>query len=97
MFWNELYHLSPDQLSLFYRFCTGSTREPNDGFSKLQGTRNSIQKFTIECPTNTSNKRLIEANTCSNKIWLPPYNSKERVREVIHTIIENDTNFFGRT
>jgi hypothetical protein len=64
------------------------------------GTRNKIQKFCIESPAInekfTSTKRLIEANTCFNRITLPDYETKDKLKKVIITIIENDTNFFGK-
>jgi hypothetical protein len=72
---------------------------PIDGFSSLPGTRNKYQKFCIESPAKKDNKdlnRLIEAKTCFNRIYLPDYNSKKTMSHVIRTIIENDTNYFGK-
>ncbi len=84
----------------FYRFCTGCTTVPIDGFGSLQGTRNKYQKFCIESPCDLiiSNclNRLIEVNTCFNRIYLPLYESKESMRNIIYKILENDTNFFGK-
>ena len=39
-------------LLLFFRFCTGSTRVPIDGFSALPGPKNKIIKFSIELRKN---------------------------------------------
>ena len=91
--------MTAEKLLLFYKFCTGCTRVPLDGFNSLQGTRNKLQKFCIESPgvkSITKEKRLIEAKTCFNRIYLPDYESKEIMNQVIETIIENDTNFFGK-
>ena len=99
MFWEILHELTPENLLLFYKFCTGSTRVPIDGFNSLQGTRNKYQKFCVESPAvNETNaqSRLIEAKTCFNRICVPNYESKEYFRKVVNTIIDNDTNFFGK-
>ncbi len=100
MFWEILQELSSEKLNLFYKFCTGGTRVPIDGFNALQGTRNKYQKFCIESPMDDKNvspiTRLIEAKTCFNRIYLPNYESKESLRNVINLILSNDTNFFGK-
>ena len=91
--------LAKEDLFLFYKFCTGCTRVPIDGFNSLQGTRNKYQKFCIESPPTTlvgSSNRLIEANTCFNRIYLPEYETKETMRSIIKKILENDTNYFGK-
>ena len=98
MFWQVLSELSPEKLTVFYRFCTGGTRVPIDGFNSLPGTRNKYLKFCIENAqdNNKSKNRLIEAKTCFNRINLPEYESKELMINAVNTIIENDTNFFGK-
>jgi hypothetical protein len=99
MFWEILENLTSEKLLSFYKFCTGCTRVPIDGFNSLQGTRNKYQKFCIESPTIKEKKeeeRLIEAKTCFNRIYLPQYANKEVMQKVINTIIDNDTNFFGK-
>jgi len=92
--------LKKEDLLAFYRFCTGCTRVPIDGFGSLQGTRNKYQKFCIETPapliSSDSVDRLIEANTCFNRIYLPQYESKEIMRKIIFKILENDTDYFGK-
>lgn len=91
--------LAKEDLFLFYKFCTGCTRVPIDGFNSLQGTRNKYQKFCIESPPATlvgSSNRLIEANTCFNRIYLPEYETKDTMRLIIKKILENDTNYFGK-
>ncbi len=100
-FWEVLSELNNEQLLLFYKFCTGSTRIPVDGFSSLSGPRNKIMKFTIESvssnDTNINNKcnKLITAQTCFNSIILPEYKTKEEMKKAINIILENDTNYFG--
>ena len=95
-FWEVLSELNNEQLLLFYKFCTGSTRVPIDGFSSLSGPRNKIMKFTIESINNNkSMNKLITAQTCFNSIILPDYKSKEEIKKSINIILENDTNYFG--
>jgi len=40
--------------------------------------------------------KLIEANTCFNRIIMPCYKSKEELMRVVDIIIKNDTNYFGK-
>lgn len=34
--------------------------------------------------------------TCFNRIYIPLYDSKDRLEKVIKTIINNNTEFFGK-
>ena len=98
-FWEVLKELKQEELLIFYKFCTGCSRIPIDGFGSLQGTRNKLMKFCIESPSMKdkicNHNRLIEAKTCFNRIILPEYENKEKMKNAIYTIIHNDTNFFG--
>lgn len=97
-FWEILSELKPEELAVFFKFCTGCNRVPIDGFNSLQATRNKLLKFSIESPLKkeqNNNRRLIEAKTCFNRITLPEYQSKEHMKRAIYTIINNDTDFFG--
>ena len=98
-FWEVLSELNNEQLLIFYKFCTGSTRVPLDGFSSLSGPRNKIMKFTIESINDEDNnnkcKKLITAQTCFNSIILPEYKTKDEMKKAIYIILENDTNYFG--
>ena len=86
--------LSKLDLLVFFKFCTGLSKVPVDGFNSLTSTRNKYKKFCIESRNET--EKLIEAMTCFNRLYLPLYESKERLSEVIKTIIENNTEFFGK-
>lgn len=79
---------------MFFKFCTGCSKVPVDGFNSLTSTRNKYKKFCIESRTDTS--KLIEAMTCFNRLYIPIYNTKERLNHVIKTIISNNTDFFGQ-
>ena len=95
-FWEILGELNQNDLIHFYKFCTGNSSVPIDGFIGLQATRNKVVKFCIQSQERgESNKRLIEAKTCFNRIILPEYDSKEEMKKAIETIVNNDTNFFG--
>ena len=99
LFWEVLSELNNEQLLLFYKFCTGSTGVPLDGFSALSGPRNKLMKFTIEIIKNDENNnkcnKLITTQTCFNSILLPEYKTKEEMKKAINIILENDTNYFG--
>ena len=98
-FWEILEELNNEQLLLFFKFCTGSTRVPVDGFSALPGPKNKIIKFCIELLNNKNDNdkinKLITAQTCFNTIILPKYKTKQEMRKAIHIILESDTNYFG--
>ena len=98
-FWEVLSELNNEELLLFFRFCTGSTRIPIDGFSALPGPKNKIIKFSIELRKNKDEdlkcQKLIVAQTCFNNIILPEYKTKEEMRKAINIILESDTNYFG--
>ena len=70
-------------------------RAPLNGFRVLQSSRNQIVKFCIEKVNNT--KELIQAKTCFNRILLPCYESYQKMLDNIKMIIDNDTNFFGKS
>ena len=95
-FWEILRELNEDELFLFFKFCTGCSRVPVDGFCSLQGTRNQNKQFCIE-PVADLNKQhyLIEATTCFNTIHLPDYKDKEVMKRSILAIVNNNTDFFG--
>lgn len=100
LFWEVLSELNNEQLLLFYKFCTGSTAVPIDGFSAMSGPRNKIMKFTIESIKNNDDNdkqcnKLITVQTCFNSIILPEYKTKEEMKKAIYIILENDTNYFG--
>ena len=98
-FWEVLSELTNEQLLLFYRFCTGSTRVPIDGFSSLPGPKNKIIKFSIELRKNEDEnkkpQKLIIAQTCFNSIIIPEYKTKEEMEKAINIILESDLNYFG--
>lgn len=85
--------LNKADLLIFFKFCTGCTKVPVDGFNSLTSTRNKYKKFCIESRTDIS--KLIEAMTCFNRLYIPLYDNKSRLEEVIKVIINNNTDFFG--
>ena len=93
-FWEILENLEKNQLLIFFKFCTGCSKVPVDGFNSLTSTRNKYRKFCIESRTDTS--KLIEAMTCFNRLYIPLYESKEKLEQVIKIIITNNTEFFGK-
>ena len=93
-FWNILENLDKKALLKFFKFCTGCSKVPVDGFNSLTSTRNKYKKFCIESRKETT--KLIDAMTCFNRLYIPLYPTKKRLEEVIKIIIDNNTEFFGK-
>ena len=95
-FWEELAKHNQKELSKFLQFCTGSSRVPIGGFSKLESNRGEIAKFTINSVSYKKKlKNYIKAHTCFNRIDLPTFKSQKEVAEAINFILENEIIGFG--
>ena len=95
-FWDILKNMTQKQLSNFLMFCTGSSRVPFDGFSKLESNRGEIAKFTIEYGNYTEGKKnFIKAHTCFNRIDLPNYKTKNELKEALEYVSTNEILGFG--
>ena len=88
--------MTQKQLSNFLMFCTGSSRVPFDGFSKLESNRGEIAKFTIEYGNYTEGKKnFIKAHTWFNRIDLPNYKTKNELKEALEYVSTNEILCFG--
>ena len=95
-FWDILGNMSQKELSNFLMFCTGTSRVPFGGFSKLESNRGEIAKFTIEYgPYKEGQKNFIKAHTCFNRIDLPNFKSKEELKESLQYVSTNEILGFG--
>ena len=95
-FWDILKNMTQKQLSNFLMFCTGSSRVPFDGFSKLESNRGEIAKFTIEYGNYTEGKKnFIKAHTWFNRIDLPNYKTKNELKEALEYVSTNEILGFG--
>ena len=95
-FWEILEGMSQKQLSNFLMFCTGTSRVPFGGFSKLESNRGEIAKFTIEYGIYREGKKnFIKAHTCFNRIDLPNYKNKKELEEALEYVSSNEILGFG--
>ena len=96
IFWDILSNLSQEDLSKFLLFCTGSTRVPIGGFKTLESNRGNICKFCItRIEYYPKQKNFIRAHTCFNRLDLPNFPTREKIKEAIQFAIENETLGFG--
>jgi len=65
-------------------FTTGSDRAPIGGLGTM--------RFTV-MKNGQDNEQLPTAHTCFNHLLLPPYNSKEKLKEKLTTAINNSEGF----
>lgn len=94
-FWEVVQELGEtDRLKLF-QFVTGGSKVPAQGFKALQRNDGKYQRFTLEsAETGDRGGWLPVAHTCFNRIDLPLYKSKEKLREAIELIVSlNVTGF----
>ena len=96
IFWDIISYLSQDELSKFLLFCTGSSRVPIGGFKTLESNRGNICKFCItRIEYNPKQKNFIRAHTCFNRLDLPNFPTREKIKEAILFAIENEILGFG--
>jgi len=93
-FWETMKELDCFQKKRFLCFCTGSDRIPIHGIKSLKFT---ILKYCLYILLITRNgddtERLPTASTCFNILLLPAYSSKDKLRQKLHTAINNAEGF----
>ena len=95
-FWDIISNLSPEDLSNFLLFCTGSSRVPIGGFKSLESNRGQISKFEIvKTEYYEGKKNFLKAHTCFNRLDLPNFPNKETLKEAIRFALENEVLGFG--
>ncbi|CAK77805.1 unnamed protein product (macronuclear) [Paramecium tetraurelia] len=91
-FWQILSAWNQAELSQFLRFCTGSTRVPVEGFSKLESNRGEISYFCIQASEFDKDNPYPKAHTCFNRLELPKYQELETMevflKATIHEALE---------
>uniref|UniRef100_A0A7S4I2I9 HECT-type E3 ubiquitin transferase n=1 Tax=Vannella robusta TaxID=1487602 RepID=A0A7S4I2I9_9EUKA len=83
-FWEVIHSLNEEEQKKFLFFTTGSDRAPIGGLKNL--------RFIITKHGDDSD-RLPGAHTCFNVLLLPPYATKEKLREKLLLATENATGF----
>ncbi len=92
-FWEILIAMDREQRALLLQFVTGTSKVPVGGFGELQAI-SGRQKFQIHKAYGDTD-RLPTAHTCFNQLDLPPYNTKEQLRERLLLAIHEGKEGFG--
>lgn len=93
-FWGIVEDYSEEMRARLLQFVTGSSRVPLQGFKALQGSTGAAgpRLFTlhlIEAPT----ENLPKAHTCFNRLDLPPYPTREKMKEKLTQAVEETCGF----
>jgi len=75
------------------QFVTGTSGVPAQGFRALQGNDNNIRKFTINSIPETVSV-FPKAHTCFNRIDLPLYESKKKLKKFLAMAIQMEATGF---
>lgn len=92
-FWDVVKSYDEDKRARLLQFVTGSPRVPIQGFKALQGVNSELRPFTIHMIRNGDTDNLPKSHTCFNRIDLPPYESKEKLRDKLTQAIEETIGF----
>ena len=82
-FWEVFKELDEAMRDALLVFVTATDRLPPGGVDRLE--------FNIKRVADT--ERLVTAHTCLNILYLPPYESKERLQKGLHVALENIQGF----
>jgi len=75
------------------QFVTGTSGVPAQGFRALQGNDNNIRKFTINSIPETVSV-FPKAHTCFNRIDLPLYDTKKKMKKFLTMAIQMEATGF---
>lgn len=90
-FWEVIESCTDEQKLRFLQFVTGTSSIPYEGFKALRGSSQQLQKFTIDRHTGSLSSLPI-AHTCFNRVDIPPYRSKDEMKEkILFAILETDS------
>lgn len=94
-FWQIVESYDEERRARLLQFVTGSSRLPLQGFSALQGSTGAVgpRPFTLHLVTDACTDNLPKAHTCFNRIDIPPYENKEKMRDKITQAIEETCGF----
>lgn len=85
MFWEIVHGFSLDMKKKFLAFTTGSDRSPLGGLGNLG--------LIIAKQGTSDTENLPTSHTCYNCLMLPPYTSKEKLKQKLETAVKNSTGF----
>jgi E3 ubiquitin-protein ligase TRIP12 len=88
-FFEIVAEMSSREQGLFIKFLTGSHRLPIGGLTGLK------TKFKLRKKVESDDESLPTSSTCVGMLKLPPYSSKEVMKENLLKAIEEGQSFFG--
>jgi len=83
-FWEVVHEFPLDLKKQLLFFATGSDRAPIGGLSKMN---------LIITKHGEDTNRLPTAHTCFNHLFLPPYPTKEKLKDLLEKAVSNSTGF----
>ncbi|KAI9734968.1 MAG: hypothetical protein M1834_002050 [Cirrosporium novae-zelandiae] len=89
-FWEVIKTWDSEQKSRLLQFATGTSRIPVNGFKDLQGS-DGPRRFTIEKSGEVN--ALPKSHTCFNRLDLPPYKTKDALKEKLSIAVEETLGF----
>ncbi|KFD50140.1 hypothetical protein M513_08979 [Trichuris suis] len=92
-FWRAVRSFDHADRAKLLQFVTGTSRVPLQGFASLQGMH-GVQRFQIH-RDDRSVDRLPTAHTCFNQLDLPPYESYDKLRQMLLLAIRECSEGFG--
>jgi len=91
-FWEIVEESTEQERTDLLQFCTGSTRVPVEGFQSLQGS-DGPRRFCVQLVDDVT--RLPHAHTCFNRLDLPKYPTKERLKQRLQLAVDGAEGFSG--
>ncbi|KAK2955555.1 hypothetical protein BLNAU_9411 [Blattamonas nauphoetae] len=93
-FWEIVDEMTQEQLAHLVQFITGSSGVPIGGFKNLM-TGKGAQRLIEIARVYQDDARLPSAHTCFNQLELPPYTSKDIMRQRLFLAIREGSEGFG--
>ncbi|KAG2197883.1 hypothetical protein INT47_003552 [Mucor saturninus] len=85
-FWSIMKAMEPEMQRKLLMFVTGSDRIPATGATQMS--------LKITCGNNGDSDRLPSAHTCFNQLILYKYHTKEKLKKMLYTAIQESQGFY---
>ena len=92
-FWTVMDEWDDELRAAVLRFVTGTPKVPVEGFAALKGS-SGPKMFCVQ-KVQWDITRLPQAATCFNTLYLPPYTTKEQLREKLEFAVMEASEGFG--
>jgi len=94
MFWDTIEEFDDEMRAAVLRFVTGTPKVPVEGFAALKGTGGATKLFCIQ-KVQWDVERLPQAATCFNTLYLPPYQTAEKLKDKLEFAVTEASAGFG--